>query len=189
MVRLSAYQNKPGDSMRVFQLLALSVLSLASVVTAQEQPPAAKPADVQSVDAIIEALYDVISGAAGQQRDWDRFRSLFLPGGRLISAGVDQEGQPRHTLMTPEDYVARSGPFLERNGFFENEIHRVTEAFGNILHLFSTYESRRTPEEQPFTRGINSIQLYNDGSRWWVVSILWDSERAGNPIPAKYLPK
>ncbi len=83
------------------------------------------------------------------------------------------------------------GASLEASGFFEREISRKTEAYGNIMHVFSTYESRRTADlsEKPFARGINSIQLLKDGNRWWVVSIFWDAERPGTEIPAQYLPR
>lgn len=148
----------------------------------------AKSADVESVDGIIGALYDVISGPAGQRRDWSRFRGLFAPGARLIPTGVRPDGSRAVRVMTPEDYAATSGPALERSGFFEREIARRTERFGNVLHVFSTYESRRAvTDSTPFARGINSIQLVNDGSRYWVMTILWDSERKDNPIPATYL--
>ena len=148
----------------------------------------AKRTDVESVDAILASLYDVISGPAGQRRDWNRFRSLFAPGARLIPTGVRPDGSKAMRVMTPEDYVAGSGPALERSGFFEREIARRSDRFGNVLHVFSTYESRRTPADSaPFARGINSIQLFNDGTRWWVMTILWDSERKDNPIPANYL--
>lgn len=150
----------------------------------------AKPSDVQSLDAIIAALYDVISGPAGQRRDWDRFRSLFAPGARLIPTGRRPDGSQNMRVMTPDDYVNTSGPALERNGFFEREIGRETAAFGGITHVFSAYDSRRAAtDEKPFARGINSIQLVNNGKRWFVVTILWDSERPDNPIPAKYLNK
>ena len=153
--------------------------------------PAPKPADVQSADAIIAALYDVISGPAGQPRNWDRFRSLFIPGARLIPATTrTPEGTVRPRVLTVEDYIAGAGPGLERNGFFERELSRTSETFGSVTHAFSTYDSKRTPQdEKPFARGINSIQLMKDGNRWWVVNVYWDSERANNPIPAKYLPK
>lgn len=153
--------------------------------------PAANPADVASVDAILKSLYDVISGPAGKARDWDRFRSLLVPNARLMPTGARSGGGAGVNVLSADDYVKRAGPGLERSGFFEVEINRVTESYGNILHAFSTYESRRTadPKEKPFARGINSIQLLKDGGRWWVVSIFWDSERPGNEIPAKYLPK
>jgi integrase len=68
-----------------------------------------------------------------------------------------------------EDYISSSGPFLEKNGFFETEIGRKTEQYGNIVHVFSTYESKRTlKDEKPCMRGINSFQLWYDGKRWWV---------------------
>ena len=91
-------------------------------------------------------------------------------------------------MLTPDEYAAGSGPFLEQSGFMEREISRTMESFGNIAHAFSTYESHYTQNNQAtLVRGINSIQLFNDGSRWWVVTIFWDSERPDNPIPAKYL--
>ena len=152
--------------------------------------PAAKPADVQSVDAILTALYDVISGPAGQKRDWDRMRSLFIPGARLVPTSKTPDGQAQHRVWTVEEYITQAGAGLEKNGFFERELSRTTETFGHITHAFSSYESKRTAQDaKPFSRGINSIQLLNDGKRWYVVTIFWDSERPDNPIPAKYLPK
>ena len=149
---------------------------------------AARPSDVASPDAIIGALYASISGGAGEKRNWDRFRSLFVPGARLIPTG-GAPGQPaRATMLSPDEYAQRAGPSLERDGFYEVEIARTTDSFGRILHAFSSYASRRKlTDPTPFARGINSIQLLNDGTRWWIVSVYWDGERADNPIPAKYL--
>jgi len=164
--------------------LGAGLAAAPSAASAQSAPRAA-PSDVESLDAIVAALYDVISGPAGQPRDWDRFRSLFRDGARLIPTG----GASELDVISPDDYVARSGPFLEERGFFETEIHRTTERYGAVAHLFSTYESRWTPEEDPFDRGINSIQAFHDGSRWWIVTIFWQGERgSGDEIPANYLP-
>ncbi len=93
-------------------------------------------------------------------------------------------------MLSADDYAQRAGPGLQQSGFFEVELNRVTEQYGNIAHLFSTYESRRTADkaETPFSRGINSIQALKDGNRWWIVSVFWDAERPGSEIPAKYLP-
>jgi hypothetical protein len=154
--------------------------------------PAARPADVRSADAITAALYDVISGPAGQKRDWNRFHSLFLPGARLIVARgrPDSAGRAQPVVLTPETYIQRAGASLEERGFFEREIAQRSESFGRVTHRFSTYDSRRTAADaKPFARGINSIQLLDDGQRWWVVTILWDSEGPDNPIPARYLPR
>ncbi len=151
--------------------------------------PAARPEDVSSPDAIMKAVYDVISGPAGQKRDWDRMRSLFLPNARLMPAVPRPSGGTGVLVWSVDDYIALAGPGLERNGFFEREIHRVSESYGPVLHLFSTYESRRlATDETPFVRGINSFQLLKDGDRWWVVSIFWQGETPALPIPAKYLP-
>ena len=164
-----------------------------TVPAPQQQPtavapqPAANPADVATADALIKAVYDVISGPAGKERDWDRMKSLFLPGARLIATGRRQAGGYGSRVMTVDDYILSSGPYLIKEGFFENEVARKTESFGQILHAFSTYEARHKPGEKPFARGINSIQLMNDGTRWWVVTIYWQAEDEKTPLPAKYL--
>lgn len=176
-------------------LLATATLAIPSVVAAQQQavverpaPPPAKPEDVESLDAIIAALYDVISGPAGEKRDWDRMRSLFVPDARLVPTGRRQDGSHAARVLTVEDYIRVAGPGLEQNGFFEREIGRVAEQYGNIVNLFSTYDSKRTAaDEKPFMRGINSIQAMNDGKRWWIVTVMWEAERPDNPIPDKYL--
>lgn len=153
------------------------------------QAPDARQEDVASMDAILAALYDVISGPAGQARDWDRFRSLFAPGARLIPTGRSPEGQPRISATDPDGYISRSSAALAR-GFFEKEIFRKVDRFGRIVHVFSTYESRRQADDtELLARGINSIQLFDDGARWWIVSIYWQAETPEAPIPPEYLPK
>src|SRR5262245_23224440 len=91
---------------------------------------AADPRDVATADAVVAALYDVISGPAGQKRNWDRFRSLFVPGGRLIPTGVTPDGKGRIRMMTPDEYASMAGANLERSGFFEKEISRTSETYG-----------------------------------------------------------
>ena len=149
------------------------------------------PADVSSIDAIINAAYDGISGPAGKPRDWERQRSLFLPEARLIptamAAGVN-DGRLAPQFLSHDDYVARVEPYFAENGFYEKEIARRTEQAGQIAHAWSTYESRHHPDDpEPFMRGINSIQLFHDGKRWWIANIFWQHESAADPIPAKYL--
>jgi hypothetical protein len=157
-------------------------------IAAHPDWPKAKAADVSSVDAILASLYDVISGPAGQTRDWTRFRSLFIPDARLIPTRHNKTGNGADLVsLTPEQYQERAAPALAK-GFFERDIHNTTESFGAIAQVFSTYESRHTRDGEPFQRGINSIQLLKDGSRYWIVTILWDGETPSTPIPAKYLP-
>ena len=143
----------------------------------------ANPADVQSLDAIMHAIYDVISGPAGQKRDWNRMRSLFTSNARLMPLGKSglRSG-------SPEDYIKSSGPFLEEKGFHEIELARKVEQYGDIAHVFSTYEARNALDGPVIMRGINSFQLVRHGGRWWVVSIMWQAETPDNPIPVQYLP-
>jgi hypothetical protein len=157
--------------------------------TAKQQPPAqdlssrvppAKPDDVRSLDSILVAVYDVISGPAGD-RDWNRFRSLFIPEARLTSATRRDGGPVR--LLDVEGYARGAGGYFKTHGFYESAIVNRVQRFGNIAQVFSSYASRNAPNEKPFARGINSIQLFNDGSRWWVLSILWDEESPTNPLP------
>jgi hypothetical protein len=152
--------------------------------------PAAKPADVSSPDAIMAATYDVISGPAGQPRDWDRFRSLFVPGARLIPVVAKKTGGGYDTrVITPDEYAQKADAYFQKNGFAEREIARTAERYGNIMQIFSTYESRHDAKDaQPFARGINSFQLFYDGSRWWVVTIYWLEETPENPLPKEFLP-
>ena len=132
----------------------------------------------------------MISGEIGEKRDWDLFRFLFTADARLIPTSKNEEGTMGYQSINPDGYIERSGAWLEENGFFEKEIYRVTETYGSVTHAFSTYESYRSEsDEEPFTRGINSIQLMNDGNRWWVMNIYWTSETEDNPIPERYLPK
>ena len=153
--------------------------------------PAASPGsatdDVHSADAIIAALYKTISGPAGKRRDWDRFRSLFFSGARLAAVGRGPQGRPVPQVFTVDEYISRATPVFARTGFYENEIARRSQSYGHIKQVFSSYESRHSPGEKPFERGINAIQLFHDGQRWWLVNVEWEAETAQHPIPEEYL--
>ncbi len=139
--------------------------------------------DVASIDGVVRALYEVISGPAGAPRDWTRERKLFFPGARLVPTRLAPDRSPVADVFDLDGYIASRMPMFEKDSFFETEIGRRTFVFGNIAHVLSSYGLSRVPGEKPFVRGVNSIQLYNDGKRWWVLSIVWDSERPGNPLP------
>lgn len=150
----------------------------------------AHPSDVESIPAILDALYSVISGDAGQARDWDRLRPLYYPGARLIPTGLRASGVSETSphVMGVEEWIAAAAEFFATTPFYERELSRKIDTFGNIAHVWSTYGSYSTAEStEPFSRGINSIQLVHHDGRWWVMTIFWDSETPENPIPSKYL--
>ena len=139
------------------------------------------------MDAILRALYDVISGPAGP-RNWQRFYSLFAPGARLIPTRRPPNAPPQLAVRTPAEFAAAAGPAFEHQPFYEREIGRTVETFGAVTQVMSAYASTRSPNDPaPFARGINGIQLFYDGTRWYVVTIYWDTERPGVPIPPRYL--
>lgn len=151
--------------------------------------------EVDTIEHLVSALYDVISGPAGKPRDWDRFRSLFLPDGRLAVIRTDASAQENQAapksdavFRTPDLYAERNDPYFKTHGFFERSIANRVEDFGNLAHVWSTYESRHAvTDPAPFARGINSIQIVHAQGRFWIASIIWDDERPGLSLPEKYL--
>jgi hypothetical protein len=155
---------------KIFLILMLSFLTFQTAMAQTTEKKEANPADVATLDAIMKSVYDVISGDAGQKRDWDRFRSLFYKDARLIPSGKNPTtGVIGARSLPVEDYVTRASANMEKEGFFERE------------------KARRLSDKKPFQRGINSFQLLNDGTRWWVLTIYWQGETTENPIPKKYL--
>jgi len=148
----------------------------------------ARAGDVKTVDGMINAYYEVISGPAGQPRQWSRDRTLYISDIRFVSDTDDKSGHPKSEIMSHQEFVDRSDAEVVRTGFYEKEVHRTTERFGNIAHVFSTYESRIKENGPVIARGVNSIELFWDGERWWIASAIWDEERPGKPMPAEYLP-
>ncbi|MCW9036974.1 hypothetical protein [Altibacter sp.] len=173
---------------RIFIFFTLLMLAAGSL-WAQEKNDPKYLEKVQTIESTITALYAVISGEKGDNRDWELFRFLFASEAKLIPTGKAASGVSSVRYMTPEAYITASEQWLLDNGFFEKEIFRIEERFGNIAHVFSTYASYYSEtDETPFMRGINSIQLFHDGDRWWVVNIYWTPETPETPIPKRYLP-
>jgi hypothetical protein len=166
-----------------------------SIEAHPEWPAAKNGSDVDTVEHLVSSLYDVISGPAGKPRDWERFRSLFLPEGRLGVIRPNASAKENHVarksdvvIRTPEMFAERNEPYLKINGFFERGIANRVEEFGNLVQVWSTYESRHAmTDSAPFTRGINSIQIVHAQGRFWLASIMWDDERSGLTLPEKYL--
>ena len=140
--------------------------------------PMVRQSDVATLDAIVHALYETVSGAVGQPRDWDRFRSLILPGGRLMPI-VSMGGEKASVrLLSTEDFIHRVEPIFAREDFWERETSRQTETAGHFAHVLSFYECLRSPSGPAFEQSVNSIQLLNDGTRWWIVNLMWNTSRA-----------
>ena len=137
------------------------------------------PSDTSSVDAIVRALYDSISGAAGAPRDWERFRGLHVKDARLVVVVSPPGEVPRLRFLTVEDQIERASPIFEKEDFWEVEVDRQTHVFGQIAHVLSSYECRRSPNGPPFTSQQKSLQLFNDNSRWWILSAVWHTPRNG----------
>jgi hypothetical protein len=174
----------------------VSLLFLSGIASAQarKRSEAAAPADAASVDAIVSSLYASVSHAPDAPPDFDRMRRIFLYVGMLVPpkvAGGDFRAMDvdQFAERYEKSVASRKEKGEPPTGFFEREIARRTDCFGNICQVFSTYESRHAASDAtPFQRGINSIQLLRDGSRWWIASVVWDAERPDNSIPAQYLP-
>lgn len=172
----------------------VAILLVAPAARAQEASahvtiPVVDPLseDVATIDGIVTAFYEVISGPVGRPRDWGRDATLYLePMFFTVSRTDPGSGEPAPTTISKQQYVDESDAFLVESGFTEREIHRETRRFGNIAHVWSTYEW--STADGRTGRGINGIHLFHDGSRWWITHATWDSEREGNPIPDEYLP-
>jgi hypothetical protein len=163
----------------------IALLLLCASAAAQANTP--RPQDVSSIDGVINAYYDIVSGPPGQPRDWARDKTLYIPGIKFVAMHVN-DGKPVADVVTHDEYVKQVNDWLVKNGFDEREVHRDVQRFGNIAHVWSTYESRNKPDGPVIGRGINSLELFWDGTRWWVASAIWDGERPNNPIPKEYLP-
>jgi hypothetical protein len=146
-----------------------------------------RPEDVGSPDAIIQAMYDTISGPAGK-KNWYRLRSLYLDGARLIPIGKRVHKEAGLRVMSVDEWIEDAERYLEENDFYELEIMCHMDRFGDIVQAFSTYEARESEDGQPIARGINSIQLLNRKGRWWIVTVMWDNETKDNPVPEEFLP-
>ncbi len=165
------------------------VASARSQARPHATPVRANRDDVASIDAIVRALYECVSFTDGAGPDEARLASLLTADAKLIA--VQPSGA---TLETDaRGFVARVRERIQTTGlmsFVERELFRRTEVYAAIAHVFSSYEGRTSRRDgELLVRGINSIQLRHDGARWWILSVLWTDEHAGNPIPAAYLPR
>ena len=168
------------------KLAVLAILIFSAFASNAQSKDYSK--DVESIESIVLALYEVISGDAGAPRDWDRFTNLFTNDAKLIPTFQDKDGKVGYRTLTPSDYVQM---FTTRvtTGFHEKELDRVAEEFGNVAHVFSTYETREKVDGPVVQRGINSIQLLKTNERYFIMNIFWSAETKEKVIPDKYLEK
>jgi hypothetical protein len=146
-----------------------------------------KAEDVGSIDGIVKAFYEVISGGVGVPRQWSRDKTLYIPDIRFVAMS-ERGGKIDATVGSHQEYVDGANDFFVREGFVEKEIKRVTKKFGNIAQIFSTYEYSTSGKTKMSGRGVNSIGMFFDGKRWWISSVTWEEERPNNPIPKEFLP-
>lgn len=167
----------------------IAVVLVADPVVGQDLGPI--PSDVESPRAIVLATYAAIAREPGRNYDWDRFRTLFLEGALLIPNTEQTEGV--FTPLSVEGFISWVDEFTDLSaatdrGFIEGEIHRIEERYGDIAHVFSTYEKHYWGDESVLGRGVNSFQMVRHEGRWWITAIIWDEPAGGEPISEKYLP-
>lgn len=198
---VSDLASPPGlsmDTMKLWRFAATMITLMLAAPACAQRPPAtaghvqvpiiaARPEDVATIDAVIRTMYEVLCGPAGQPRQWSRDRTLYVPGVRFFILSEDRNHRTVERTVNHQEFVDLYDRELTA-GFYEREIHRTTLRFGNAAHVFSTYETRTTEAGPVTARGVNSVGLFHDGTRWWVSSITWDEERPNNPLPPDYLP-
>jgi hypothetical protein len=145
--------------------------------------------NVSTLNGIMKAYYDVVTVKKGGKVSYERDSLIHWPNVSVGSAGISKNGKPAFHYMSLKEYHSRSDAYLEKDGFYEKEISRKVEKFGSIYHVWSTYESRNEAGGPIIERGINSVELYFDGTRFWILGWFFDGERKDNPIPKKYLTK
>jgi hypothetical protein len=199
IIRSWAFARPRKRGARRFIVLVLVVVMHRSGVSTQDVAHATthhtvfpkiepRPEDVRSIDSIIKASYETISGPAGQMRQWGRDRTLYISNVYYVQTAVDPKtGNVINQGMTYQEYADRAGPDLEKYGYFEREIGRAVRVFGHLASALSAWEARTEANGKVIARGVNSIQLVNDGKRWWITSINWDQETPDNPIPRDLL--
>lgn len=175
---------------KLFFIIVLAAVSVAAQNAKKSiEIPVVEPRaeDVGSIDGIVKAFYEVISGGVGVPRQWSRDKTLYIPNIRFIALS-ERAGKINADVGSHQEYVDGANDFFVKEGFSEKEIFRVTRKFGNMAHVFSTYEYSTAGKTKMTGRGVNSIEMFFDGKRWWISAVTWDEERPNNPIPKEFLP-
>ena len=160
--------------MRSVLFLATTLL-LSSNLFAQKETPES----VKSIEAIVKAPLEIISGEKGEIRDWEAFRNLFTATATFSFVQHDTLGNSRYRSFSLEEFVRIGRRGYEGNGFLEYELSKTVDEYNGIAHVFQSYYAKGQKEE----KGINSYQLMYDGNRWWITSLIWVSNENGVPLP------
>jgi hypothetical protein len=169
--------------LRFLAILASAAGMLATAAHGQ-QSPAACPS-TKTLDELIHAIDEAVSGPANKDRTC--FRAIMLPDTRLIPVSKAKDGTIQPHVLSVQDWIDRVGA-RGTAVFYEKQVSYKTQVYGQIAHLFSTYETRSTPDGKADVRGINSIQAINDGQSWHIQEIIWQAETPDNPVPKEYMP-
>jgi hypothetical protein len=173
-------------------IVSLFALALGAPVLAEDNPLGTSPAcgtaqdsnpDSRSPQAIVQALYEIVSGPAGAKRDWERMDKLYAPGAMVTPTSHRAPGF-QAAPQTPRQFAVLNDRLFAQRGFFEREVAQQVSRFGHIAHVYSSYETREQPDGPVKRRGVNSLQMMHDGVRWCVLSVTWDAETPDHPIPA-----
>lgn len=172
--------------MKQLLLILLTVLFFTNAETLRAQD---YTSDTETIESTMSAILEVISGPAGREMDWARWRNLFRGDVPFFIRAKGRDGEMRVVETSSEGYVENIGPSLAERHFYETYANLRIDQYGDIAHVLMVYESKETPDAEPFDRGINSFQLMYDEGRWWIVGLMWQAESTGVPIPKKYLKK
>ncbi len=159
---------------------AASAFATATAATAESALPRA--ADVGSIEGLMKAYYEVVSGPANTLRDVARDKSLHHPDARVYYPKRHADGSASVTAMSIEEYHRQSASAFNE-GFYEVEIDRSVRQYGASIHVWSTYESRTSPKGPVTGRGINNLIILFDGKRYWILAETWNRETKDNPLP------
>jgi hypothetical protein len=169
---------------KFFATPALALALAASSYSQAAEPAYPRSEDVSSISGLMKAYYDVVSGPANTKRDVARDKSLHHPEARVYAPNGKAEGDAKVTAMTIEEYHRNSAAMFNE-GFYEAEVERSERRFGNSVQVWSTYESRATPNGPIIGRGINNLIILFDGKRYSILAETWSPETKDNPLPAR----
>ena len=167
---------KKNIALALLFVLLLSAGNLSAQKKTGYKLTLADSLEVTSITTIITAVYDLISGPAGE-RNWTKFKFLCLPNASFVSTKQTLEGKQEYFQGNIDDYIKLIDPVLKKSDYYENEVERNVQTSDNIANVFSSFESTLfTTTGIVNQRGTNSFQLIYKNERWWIANVLWKNE-------------